>query len=191
MIRSHMAAERQPRPRPLVDPETPVGETPVGAPTMELVVAQYSRYVATIGFRILGRGSDLDDLFQDVFLEAHRNLHTLKDWDALRPWLATVTVRAARRMLRLRQLARTFLPLASVASFDPVDPNTSADEMLLYGRLYRALDRLPANHRIAWTLQVMQGESLQHIAEICGGSVAAVKRWIGKAQDVVNRELGQ
>ena len=25
-------------------------------------------------------------------------------WDALRPWLATVTVRVARRMLRLRHL---------------------------------------------------------------------------------------
>jgi RNA polymerase sigma-70 factor (ECF subfamily) len=185
IIKPLMAMQRQLR------PSLALVETPVGAPTMEMVVAQYSPYVATIGFRILGRGSDLDDLLQDVFLEAHRNLHTLKDWDALRPWLATVTVRAARRMLRLRQLARTLLPFASLPSFDPVDPNTSADEMLLYERLYRALDRLPANHRIAWTLQVMQGESLQRIAETCGCSVAAVKRRISKAQDVVNRELGE
>ena len=168
-----------------------LAEMPVGAPTMVTIVANYSRYVATIGFRILGRGSDLDDLLQDVFLEVHRNLHSLKDWDALRPWLATLTVRAAQRMLRRRRLARIFLPLLAEPAFDPVDPNASAEELALHQRLYHALDRLPANQRIAWTLQVIQGESLQRIAELCGCSVAAVKRRIGKAQDVVNRELEQ
>lgn len=184
-MRAEMAVRRQ------IKAPIELTEAAVGAPTMEAVVEQYSRYVATIGFRILGRGGDLDDLLQDVFLEAHRNLHTLKDWDALRPWLATVTVRVARRMLRLRQLARIFLPLGSMPSFDPVDLNTSTEELLVHRRVYRALDRLPANQRIAWTLQVMQGESLHDIAAICGCSLAAVKRRIARAQDVVNRELGQ
>jgi len=180
-----MAAERH------LKPSTLAAELRVGAPTMGTIVAHYSRYVATIGFRILGRGSDLDDLLQDVFLEAHRNLGSLRDWDALRPWLATVTVRVAQRMLRMRRLARVFLPLLAEPAFDPIDPNASADELLTHQRLYRALDRLPANQRVAWTLQVIQGESLQRIADMCGCSVAAVKRRIAKAQDVVNRELGQ
>ena len=166
-------------------------EVAAAAPTLERVVAQYSRYVATIGFRILGRRGDLDDLLQDVFLEVHRNLHTLQNRDALRPWLATVTVRVARRMLRLRNLARIFSPLASMPAFDPVDPNTSGDELLIYRRVYQALDRLPANQRIAWTLQVMQGESLSDIAAICGCSVAAVKRRVSKAQEALDRELGR
>jgi RNA polymerase sigma-70 factor (ECF subfamily) len=199
MMNVAMAAPRQIKAppelteRPVGARDVPVGasDVPVGVPTMEWVVAQYSRYVATIGFRILGRSGDLDDLLQDVFLEAHRNLHTVRDWDALRPWLATVTVRVARRMLRLRQLARIFLPIGSMPSFDPVDPNTSTDELLIHQRVYGALDRLPANQRIAWTLQVMQGESLQDIAAICGCSVAAVKRRVAKAQSVVNQELGQ
>ena len=180
-----MAAERH------FKPSSTPAELPAGAPTMATIVAHYSRYVATIGFRILGRGTDLDDLLQDVFLEAHRNLPSLKDWDALRPWLSTVTVRAAQRMLRRRRLARIFLPLLSEPAFDPVDPNASADELVLHQRLYGALDRLPANQRIAWTLQVIQGESLQRIGEMCGCSLAAVKRRIAKAQDAVNRELGQ
>jgi RNA polymerase sigma-70 factor (ECF subfamily) len=185
MMGSEMAVQRQ------IKAPLELAASAVAAPTMDAVVGQYSRYVATIGFRILGRGGDLDDLLQDVFLEVHRNLHTLKDRDALRPWLATVTVRVARRMLRVRQLSRIFLPMGSIPSFDPVDPNTSTDELLLHRRVYGALDRLPANQRIAWTLQVMQGESLHDIAAICGCSVAAVKRRIAKAQDVVNRELGQ
>jgi RNA polymerase sigma-70 factor (ECF subfamily) len=163
---------------------------PMGPPTLESVVQQYSHYVATIGFRILGRRGDLEDLLQDVFLEAHRTLPTLRDPQALRGWLATVTVRTARRMLRARRLTRLFLPFGQGAPFDPVDPNASAEERHLHGRVYRALERLPANQRIAWTLQQLEGESLERIAEISGCSLAAVKRRIAKAQDALDRELG-
>lgn len=188
-----MAAERHFNSSSLLAevPVDPAVGPPISQQDMATIVTQYSRYVATIGFRILGRGTDLDDLLQDVFLEVHRNLHSIKDWDALRSWLATITVRVARRMLRRRRLARIFLPLLSEPAFDPIDPNASADELVLHQRLYRALDRLPANQRVAWTLQVIQGESLQRIAEMCDCSVAAVKRRIAKAQDVVNRELGR
>lgn len=159
--------------------------------TLQAVIEQYSNYVATIAFRILGRGSDLDDVLQDVFLEVHRNLHTIRDWAALQAWLATVTVRASRRVLRQRRLARLFEPSSDEAAFEPIDPNTSAEEMLTYGRVYRALDRLPSDQRIAWTMQVLQGDSLQEIAAICRCSVSAVKRRVARAQEAVDRELGR
>ena len=38
---------------------------------------RYSPYVASIGLRLLGRDDELDDLVQDVFLEAHRGLPRL------------------------------------------------------------------------------------------------------------------
>lgn len=167
----------------------PAAPDALAPPAIADVVRQYSHYVATIGFRILGRRSDLEDLLQDVFLEAHRNLHTLREPRALRGWLATVTVRAARRMLRARRLAQMFLPLGDAEPFEPVDRGASAEERHLHGRLYRTLDRLPANVRIAWTLKTLQGEPLERIAELCGCSLAAVKRRIAKAEEAIDREL--
>jgi RNA polymerase sigma-70 factor, ECF subfamily len=160
------------------------------SPTIEDVVHLYSDYVATIGLRILGRRSELEDLVQDVFLEAHRNLGSLRDPQALRAWLATVTVRVARRMLRKRWLASVILPFAGGPDFDPVDPGASAEEGHLLSCVYGALDRLPANQRIAWTLQTLHGERLDRIAILCGCSLAAVKRRIAKAQAALARELG-
>ena len=117
-------------------------------PAIVDVVHQYGDYVATIGFRILGRRSDFEDLVQEVFLETHRCLGRLRDPQALRAWLATVTVRVARRMLRRRRLTGFFLAMPGGPTFDPVDPGASAEERHLFGaRVWRArpVARQPAH----------------------------------------------
>src|SRR5258708_7669109 len=69
------------------------------------IFERYSHYVATIAFRLLGRNDEVDDVVQDVFLQVHRRLSTIRP-DAVRGWLAVVTVRATRRRLRRRWLWR-------------------------------------------------------------------------------------
>jgi RNA polymerase sigma factor (sigma-70 family) len=59
----------------------------------ELVLA-YSRYVYAIcsqGFRL--QGADAEDAFQEVFLRIFDRLGTLRNPDALRPWIAQLTRR--------------------------------------------------------------------------------------------------
>ncbi len=59
-----------------------------------LLVERYSRYVYAIsaqGFRLAG--SDAEDVFQDVFLRVYERLDTLRNDEALRPWIAQVTRR--------------------------------------------------------------------------------------------------
>ena len=65
---------------------------------------RYAPYVSTIGLRLLGRDDDLDDLVQDVFIEAYRGIHGLRTPEAIRGWLARITVRRATRRLRARKL---------------------------------------------------------------------------------------
>ena len=58
------------------------------------LVEQYSRYVYAIitqGYRL--RGPDAEDAFQEVFLRIYDRLKTLRDPDALRPWIAQLTRR--------------------------------------------------------------------------------------------------
>src|SRR5438067_13859103 len=59
-----------------------------------LLVERYSRYVYAIavqGFRI--PSADAEDVFQDVFLRVYDRLDTLRNEDALRPWIAQLTRR--------------------------------------------------------------------------------------------------
>jgi RNA polymerase sigma factor (sigma-70 family) len=58
------------------------------------LVEQYSRYVYAIisqGFRL--HGHDAEDVFQEVFLRIYDRLGTLRDPEALRPWIAQLTRR--------------------------------------------------------------------------------------------------
>ena len=59
----------------------------------ELVVT-YSRYVYAIasqGYRL--QGADAEDVFQDVFLRIYNRLGSLRNPEALRPWIAQLTRR--------------------------------------------------------------------------------------------------
>src|SRR4051794_5859713 len=58
------------------------------------LVLEYSRYVYAIasqGFRL--QGADAEDAFQEVFLRIYDRLSTLRNPEALRPWIAQLTRR--------------------------------------------------------------------------------------------------
>jgi RNA polymerase sigma-70 factor (ECF subfamily) len=54
-------------------------------------------------------------------------------------------------------------------------------------RLYRALDRMPAAQRVAFTLHVIDGRLIRHVAETMEASVVATKVRIWRAWRVLRR----
>jgi len=153
------------------------------------VFRRYSPYVARVALRLLGDEGEVDDLVQDVFLEAHRGLEGLRENGALRGWLARVCVRKATRRLRRRRLL-SLLSLEVVAEHDlPLDAGASAEQRAEVARLYRALDRLPAGERVAWVLRFVEEESLDDMVVLCGCSKSTVQRRLRSAQAQLAREV--
>ena len=157
--------------------------------TLERLFRQHASYVATIGYRVLGTRDELDDLVQDVFLSAHGTLRTLRHPEAIKSWLATVTVRVARQRLRARRLRR-FLHLPTTVPEDPPDRAASPEIKALVGGIFRALEAVPVNARLAWSLRYLQGERLERVAELTDCSLATAKRRIAKAQALLDEVLG-
>jgi RNA polymerase sigma factor (sigma-70 family) len=83
-----------------------VGRCRAGEPdAWEELVERYSRYVHAIavqGYRL--RGADAEDAFQEVFLRVYERLGSLRNPDALRPWIAQLTRRVC--LDRLSALGR-------------------------------------------------------------------------------------
>jgi RNA polymerase sigma-70 factor (ECF subfamily) len=155
------------------------------------VFRRYSPYVARVALRLLGDEGEVDDLVQDVFLEAHRGLEGLRESGALRGWLARVCVRKATRRLRRRRLL-ALLSLEVVAERDlPLDAGATAEQRADVAKLYRALDRLPANERVAWVLRFVEEESLDEMVVLCGCSKSTVQRRLRSAQAKLAREVPQ
>ncbi len=148
----------------------------------------YSRLVAHIGTRILGRHDEIDDLVQDVFVEAARWLPRIENRALLKHWLITVTVREARRRLRKRGLGA--LLGADDGDFRHVTDQAAASAQKGVLRdVYRVLDQVAADDRKAWALRYIEGESLVRVAEITGCSLATVKRRVARAHSKVLEAL--
>jgi RNA polymerase sigma-70 factor (ECF subfamily) len=146
---------------------------------------RYAPYVATIGLRLLGRDDELDDLVQDVFMEAHRGLHGLRSPDAIRGWLARITVRRATRRLRARRL-RSFFSLEELPpDARLVEEAATPEEKALVALTYRLVERLPVRQRVVWVLKHIQGETLEAIAILCGVSRKTVQRRLRAAEEAL------
>jgi RNA polymerase sigma-70 factor (ECF subfamily) len=146
---------------------------------------RYAPLVAVITFRILGTRQDVEDVVQDVFLEARRWIGRIQDPAALKAWLTTVTARTARRHLRARKLhfggTPEYLQLA--------DAGASPRQRALLAEIYCVLDQLPVEARFAWTLRLVEGQSLPEVAQNCGCSLATVKRRVASAQRAISKAL--
>lgn len=167
------------------------GEAPVDLSDFDQVFRRYAPYVARIGARLLGSDSELDDLVQDVFLEAHRGLSSVRDVGAISAWLARICVRRATRRLRRRRLL-AWLSLDNVAERDlPLPSGVNAEQRAEATRLYRALDRLPAEERVAWLLRHVAGETLDDLVLLCGCSKSTVQRRLWRAEAQLSREVSK
>jgi len=150
-------------------------------PSVDEAFRRYSAYVAAVGLRLLGRPDEVDDLVQDVFIEAHKGFHTIRDAESVKRWLARVTVRVAHRRL-VRRRRWSFLRLGTDFDYTELpDPAAPPDRRALLATVYQVLDGLPPKQRIAWTLRHVQGERLDQVALMCECSLATAKRRIAAA----------
>jgi RNA polymerase sigma-70 factor (ECF subfamily) len=176
-----------PRGEPVLHVVAPLPAEPAVAAALDLdsLFRRYAPYVAAVAHRLLGRDEDVDDTVQEVFLAAVRGLSSIRDPGAVKGWLARVAVRSARRRLQKRRL-RAFFGFDDTAAYESVaDRGASPEQRALLERVYRVLDGMSANERIAWSLRHIEGEPLDGVATLCGCSLATAKRRIASAARVI------
>jgi len=155
---------------------------PPGAASFDEVFRQYAPYVGALVLKLIGRPGDVDDVVQDVFIEAHRSLSRLRDPAALRAWLRRITVRRARRWLRKRWVRRRARESDVDGHLDLADASASPEQRAELARLYRMLDRMPRDERLVWILKFAEGETLESMAALLGISVSTVQRRLRAAE---------
>jgi RNA polymerase sigma-70 factor, ECF subfamily len=142
---------------------------------------KYSRYVAAMAYRVLRNRDDVEDVVQEVFLDAVLGLSRLRDEAAVRAWLAVVTIRNATQRRRMRATSVPF----------EFDEEISSERLFSDGghehhmRLTAAaalIQALPEQLRLPWVLHCLEGMALPGVARVCGCSVATVKRRIAQAR---------
>lgn len=158
-------------------------------PTLDEVYRRYCRYVGAIVLRLGGRPGEVEDLIQDVFVEASAGVARLREPEAVKGWLATVAVRTVRRRLRARRAWR-FLGLdRDAAETVLVDPRASPADRVLVRAVYRVLEEMPIDNRLAFTLHIIEGETMEAVAKLCGCTLATAKRRVARGQRLIEQRL--
>jgi RNA polymerase sigma-70 factor, ECF subfamily len=158
-------------------------------PTLAELYALHVHYVGAIAFGLLGRAGEVEDVIQDVFTLAVQGLRRRDNGKQIKVWLAQVTVQRCTRQLRLRRFWEFVDPTPAPAYEQLAEPSAGPAERHLVAEVYRALDRLPARERVAWTLRHIDGESLEDVAALCGCSLATAKRRIANAHEKLLHRL--
>ena len=159
------------------------------APVLDTAGAyrRYAPYVAQIGMRILGRREEIEDFVQDVFVNVHRHLGSLREPGAIKSWLAKLAVHEATRRLKRHRLRR-WLGLADAPEYvDITDNEASPEERTLLSHVFRALDALPVDDRVAWSLRYIEGETMPSVASLCDCSLSTAKRRVASAEQALER----
>ncbi|HET9931067.1 MAG TPA: sigma-70 family RNA polymerase sigma factor [Polyangiaceae bacterium] len=146
------------------------------------IFRRYAPYVGSLVLKLLGRPGDVDDVVQDVFMQAHRGLSRLRDPAAVRPWLRRITIRRTRRFLRKRWVLRWFSEASVETQTDLADPSASPEERAQLAHIYRRLELMARDERLAWVLRFVEGETLEGIAELLSCSVSTVQRRLRAAE---------
>ena len=153
-----------------------------------VLVHKYQDMVFAYAFQKVRNEADAQDVTQEVFLRAYRNLYSLRHPHRFRNWLYTIMSNECNRWLaraaktRQREMmladARNDKLRADLTHAAPTDAWTEDVE--------QAISALPDENRVAISMFYMGDCSLKEIAEFLGVSVNTVRGKLHRAR----RQLG-
>ncbi len=150
------------------------------------LVDRFSRYVYAIAMQAFRLSeTDAEDVFQDVFARAYEHLDTLRDDDALRPWLAQLTRRLC--IDKLRAGARVF----AVEDAEPEGFDDRLEELNEAVDVHDALAALPEHCREILDRFFARDESYRTIAEALELRPGTVGATLNAARTALRRVLAE
>jgi RNA polymerase sigma-70 factor (ECF subfamily) len=151
----------------------------------------YDRYARMVHGILLARvpPREVDDLVQEVFLAALRQLHALRDTARFGAWLATITRNRANDYYRKAgpEEARTE-PVLDDEHTEQGDDHAQEEEAAIILELIRGL---PETYREPLILRLVEGMTGPEIAERTGLTHGSVRVNLCRGMQLLREKLGQ
>jgi RNA polymerase sigma-70 factor, ECF subfamily len=148
----------------------------------------YERYARMVHGILLARVplAEVDDLVQDVFIQAMRQVHTLRDIRCFGGWLATVTRNRANDYHR-RSVDLVELTEDSPNDARPKQRQTPGDDAAAILAVIRGL---PEAYRETLILRLVEGFTGPEIAERTGLTPGSVRVNLHRGMQMLREKLG-
>jgi RNA polymerase sigma-70 factor (ECF subfamily) len=143
---------------------------------------RFSPLVRRVLRRTLGPQAEVESLLQGVFVRVLEQLGSLPESAQLRPFVVSVTVKVLNAELRRHRVRRWLRLGGPWAAGDELRTSTAdSTTRSALCALYRILDQLDADARLAFTLRHFEGLPLTELASATDASLAVAKRRLARA----------
>jgi RNA polymerase sigma-70 factor, ECF subfamily len=164
------------------------------------LVGNYQRMVVNTCFGLLHNTEDAEDVAQEVFIEVFRSVENFRADSKISTWLYRIAVNRSLNFIRDNKKRKWF------QSFDDVveskkemlnqlnhqsadDPESELENSQRAIILHEAIDSLPENQRVAFTLNKYEDLAYKEISEVMNLSISSVESLIHRAKKNLQKKL--
>jgi RNA polymerase sigma factor (sigma-70 family) len=162
------------------------------------LVANYQDLVYNTALGVVQNSADAEDVAQEVFIQVFRSIDQFKGDARLSTWIYRITTTKALDHIRSRKRKKRFAFITSLFGpndelvHEPVDfqhPGVALDRKEQAALLFRMIEQLPENQKVAFTLHKTEELSYQEIADVMKLSVSAVESLLFRARQNLRKLL--
>jgi RNA polymerase sigma-70 factor (ECF subfamily) len=177
---------------------TAVAQVRAGNPdAYRVLVERHSRSVFRLAFRMTGHEQDAEDLVQETFLRAYRQIGKFDGRASFSTWLYRIAANCSLDLIRARKrrpeqqvpVNEEGEELAGTLPAEEPAPDRLAFSGELKELLLPALERLSPAERTAFVLRHYEGMRIEDIATALGVNTGAAKHSVFRAVQKLRRAL--
>jgi len=163
----------------------------------DLLVLKYQHRIVGLVGRYLRDQDEVQDVAQEAFIKAYRALPRFRGDSAFYTWLYRIAINTAKNHL----VSRSRRPPDSDVDVDmedgsyheslsdSVNPENSLATDQLEAVVYKAIDDLAEDLKVAVTLREFEGLSYEEIAEVMDCPVGTVRSRIFRARESIEKKI--
>jgi RNA polymerase sigma-70 factor (ECF subfamily) len=158
------------------------------AEMFSVLVDRYEEKLLRYGRRFISEEADIEDIVQDVFMNAYENIQSFSTKRRFSPWIYRIAhnayVNKLKKSVRDRLRSIDLDTLVSHPAYE--DPAESERERQEIGKLLEAaLEKLPLKYREVLVLYYLEEVPYKEISDILGIPVSTVGVRLGRGREAL------
>lgn len=164
----------------------------------DLLVLKYQHRIVSLVSRYMRDQDEVLDVTQEAFIKAYRALPGFRGDSAFYTWLYRIAINTAKNYLvsKSRRPPDTDIDVdqgeyqeVGLALSDIENPENSLARDQLQAVVYKAIDDLPEELKVAVTLREFEGLSYEEIAGVMDCPVGTIRSRIFRAREAIEKKI--
>jgi RNA polymerase sigma factor (sigma-70 family) len=163
------------------------------------LVHEHQDRVYNVAIGIVQDEAEAEDVAQEVFIEIIESIHHFKGESRLFTWIYRIAITHSLEVVRKRKRKKRFGFMVRLFQGEATEPEVDVPHFVHPGVqlenkeraaiLFKAIDDLPENQKIAFTLHKIEDLSYEDIAKVMNVTLSSVESLIHRAKLNLQKKL--